>query len=745
MKRFALFLLAAVTFGPAPAPAGQPRIMGGGPAPSGAFPWMTAILEKHTADNWVAQFAGGSLIHPRWVLTAAHIVDGQKAADLQVIVGATDLDAAGLQRINVLEIVRFPGYLPTGFDADAALLLLETPVTGVTPLEIISDPALTAPNTVATTLGWGSLSNAENDFGTPILQSVELPIVDQVLANSASWHNGALTANMMAAGLAAGGKDSCSGDSGGPLVIRGPRGQWVQAGIVSWGEGCGLPMKPGVYTRLSKFRQWVQSYVWPGFNAWETTRGVDTDDGPDIDSDGATQWEEYALGRDPLRPFDYPALLQAGFNVQADHLYPTLTLRRPAAGGNLAWSLQHSPNLQSWSPLNPAAQQVGSPVPVPGDVASEDITWRGPDGTPSSFLRALASPGTEYYNSRRPLDFPGGVTHALHTGDTLTGGFRTRDYLLTNLPIGEIVTLTLRSSAFNSVLRLVNADNGAVLATSDTNNASGNDEKLTFTPAAGTNYAARVTTQAAGGTGEFTLAAFQLKTGIPSISGNQSLSGTLSSSDPADPFFPGGTYYADDFLFSTLTSNPLTVYLTSSIFDPDLSIINAETGERLLAAAGLQSEGIYSLSAMQTFIPRPGVSYYLRASSSAEVATGAYSIRTTATPTVTAPVSRSGSFTSGDGIDPYWVPEYAILADDFVLTGAPAGVARTVSLTSQTLDTVLEVLDAGNGESIAFNDDADEDTTDSQLIFTPVAGHSYIIRASAYDPKATGNYNLDVD
>ena len=41
-------------------------------------------------------------------------------------------------------------------------------------------------------------------------------------------------------------------------MCQSEHGAWILHGITSWGEGCGMPEKPGVYTRLSYFIPWLQ-------------------------------------------------------------------------------------------------------------------------------------------------------------------------------------------------------------------------------------------------------------------------------------------------------------------------------------------------------------------------------------------------------------------------------------------------------------------------------------------------------
>ena len=236
------------------------KIVGGTVAPNSIHKFQVALLQKSIADNFQAQFCGGTLVKPNFVVTAAHCSEGTNPADVQVLTGTQDLDGTGVRR-NVTKIFIHPQFNNVTFDFDVAVWKLATNASGIPLATLTTTDAPTG--TSVKTSGWGALTQGGS---FPInLRQVNVPIVSKANCNDANSYSGDITTRMICAGLNAGGKDSCQGDSGGPLTRNEGAGFKVLTGIVSFGEGCALPNKFGVYTRIanSSIRNFIIGKIGP--------------------------------------------------------------------------------------------------------------------------------------------------------------------------------------------------------------------------------------------------------------------------------------------------------------------------------------------------------------------------------------------------------------------------------------------------------------------------------------------------
>ncbi|HEX5608756.1 MAG TPA: serine protease [Solirubrobacterales bacterium] len=234
----------------------QTRIVGGGPADNSQFPWQVQLRVNLAGGETF--LCGGSLIHPLIVLSAAHCFldefgDLEPIESVEVWIGRTLFDSGGELDFGV-EVWGPENYDPVGNfprsnSFDFAFLTLDS-ATAQPRIQIAgpTETALWTPGRVATVTGWGAIF--EDGPVSPVLKQAQIPfLADQSCAGAYGAAYDPQT--MVCAGELAGGTDSCQGDSGGPLMSPTDASGLRLTGIVSWGEGCARPGRPGVYTRIA--------------------------------------------------------------------------------------------------------------------------------------------------------------------------------------------------------------------------------------------------------------------------------------------------------------------------------------------------------------------------------------------------------------------------------------------------------------------------------------------------------------
>lgn len=280
------------------------RIVGGQKADAGTVPWQVEFTTTkplspgELADDralgieragWETRhLCGGALLPNGWVLTAAHCFVS-KTDQLRALgergaqIGAQDLRFATPMRIERVAV--FASYSRSGNKKNDIALVKIEPIPGQTDPEIAAqaqpirilgtkpgDRPLALLDRVTVT-GWG-ITGAHEDGDVrdlarkPLRQSPELMEVGLQVKPQAECRDrvaGAAARGSLGVGVICAGagprdsKDSCGGDSGGPMTRAQGTRERVLVGLVSWGVGCGIAGRPGLYTNVTEpaIRDWI--------------------------------------------------------------------------------------------------------------------------------------------------------------------------------------------------------------------------------------------------------------------------------------------------------------------------------------------------------------------------------------------------------------------------------------------------------------------------------------------------------
>ena len=254
-----LLLFVALAIG-AP-PKERPQIAFGKQTQPDEFPFQAFLYIYQDTGSLFPRggMCGGSLIHPEWVLTAAHCTVHGNATRVQL--GSNDLLTMSYRRVSH-KIFMHEGFNPATLENDIALIKLPVPAKGIPVVRLPSaslHQTFNLTDMSATVIGYGT---TEKGPVSSFLLKATLRTMTRERCESRMSNKSKIILTEKT--LCAANEDLsgvCAGDSGGPLLMETLNGP-IQIGITSWASSpkCKKSLKSG-FVLVSYFVDWIKGVM----------------------------------------------------------------------------------------------------------------------------------------------------------------------------------------------------------------------------------------------------------------------------------------------------------------------------------------------------------------------------------------------------------------------------------------------------------------------------------------------------